>query len=68
MAEALDQGEELVLQPLGKVKIVRQKDLPNGKVITARIRMNKAADDDSDTAEADDVAENDDSALEEVAE
>ena len=68
MAEALDQGEELVLQPLGKVKIVRQKDLPNGKVMTARIRMNKAADDDSDTAEADDVAENDDSALEEVAE
>jgi hypothetical protein len=68
MAEALDQGEELVLQPLGKVKIVRQKDLPNGKVMTARIRMNKAADDDTDTAEADDVAENDDSALEEAAE
>jgi DNA-binding protein HU-alpha len=68
MAEALDQGEELVLQPLGKVKIVRQKDLTNGKVMTARIRMNKAADDDSDTAEADDVAENDDSALEEAAE
>jgi hypothetical protein len=36
--------------------------------MTARIRMNKAADDDTDTAEADDVAENDDSALEEAAE
>ena len=58
LAEALDNGEELVLPPVGKSKIVRQKDMPNGKVLTARIRLNKATD-------AQDV-ENDDSALEEA--
>lgn len=58
LAEALEKGEELVLPPLGKIKIVRQKEMPNGKVLTARIRLNKASD-------AQDV-ENDDSALEEA--
>ena len=39
LSEALNAGETVVLQPLGKIKIIREKELPNGKVYTARIRV-----------------------------
>jgi nucleoid DNA-binding protein len=38
LGQALSDGKELNLQPLGKVKITRTKDTPNGQVLTARVR------------------------------
>ena len=43
LGQALDNGEELVLPPLGKVKVTRRKPLANGEVLTARIRRTGAA-------------------------
>lgn len=38
MGETLDRGEGLNLEPLGKVKIQREKEVQGGKVITTRVR------------------------------
>ena len=39
LAEELSEGNELNLPPLGKVKINRVKDTPNGKVYITKIRL-----------------------------
>jgi len=39
LGTALQDGRELNLQPFGKVKINRERKLPEGKVIIARIRQ-----------------------------
>lgn len=39
LGEALAEGQGLNLRPLGKVKIQRQKDVSNGRVITVRVRQ-----------------------------
>ena len=41
LGEALAAGEELNLQPLGKVMVKREKELPNAKVMVCRIRQRK---------------------------
>ena len=43
MGDALDAGEDLNLEPLGKVKIQREKELPTAKVITCRVRRKTGA-------------------------
>ena len=42
LGEALAGGEELNLQPMGKVMVKRVKEQPNAKVMTCRIRQRKA--------------------------
>ncbi len=42
LGEALSSGEELNLQPLGKVMVKRVKEQPNAKVMVCRIRQRKA--------------------------
>ncbi|MCF6316628.1 MAG: HU family DNA-binding protein [Marinosulfonomonas sp.] len=42
LGEALASGEELNLQPLGKVMVKRVKEQPNAKVMVCRIRQRKA--------------------------
>lgn len=39
LGETLAEGRSLNLRPLGKVKIQRTKDVPNGKVMTVRVRQ-----------------------------
>ena len=41
LGEALAAGEDLNLQPLGKVMVKRTKELPNAKVMVCRIRQRK---------------------------
>lgn len=48
LGEALAEGRDLNLRPLGKVKIQKSKELANGTVITARIRQPEAKKDDGD--------------------
>ncbi|WP_147125174.1 HU family DNA-binding protein [Shimia ponticola] len=43
MGEALERGEGLNIEPLGKVKIQRQKDVQGAKIITTRVRRKTAA-------------------------
>ena len=38
MGEAISKGEDLNLEPLGKLRIQREKDVPGGTVHTCRIR------------------------------
>ena len=45
LGEALASGEDLNLQPLGKVMVKRVKELANAKVMVTRIRQRNAADD-----------------------
>lgn len=40
LGEALADGRSLVLPPLGRVRINREKQLTNGRVIVAKIRQN----------------------------
>ncbi|WP_229884421.1 HU family DNA-binding protein [Roseobacter sp. MH60115] len=40
LGEALADGRSLVLPPLGRVRINREKKLTNGRVIVAKIRQN----------------------------
>ncbi|MDT8327915.1 MAG: HU family DNA-binding protein [Roseovarius sp.] len=42
LGEALAEGRELNLQPLGKVKLNRIKEMANARVIVAKIRQPKA--------------------------
>ena len=39
LATALAEGRELALQPLGRLKINREKALPDGRVIIAKLRQ-----------------------------
>ncbi|RVV99752.1 DNA-binding protein [Mesobaculum littorinae] len=38
MGQALSDGKELTLQPFGKLKIQRVKDMANGQALTVKIR------------------------------
>lgn len=40
LGENLAAGRDLTLPPLGKVKVAREKDTPNGRVIVVRVRQN----------------------------
>lgn len=55
---ALENGEEPILQPLGKVKVTRRKAVPNGEMLILRLRRTdpdavqaNAPDDDDDPLE-----------------
>lgn len=39
LGETLSEGREMNIQPLGKLKVNRVKDVPNGKVIIAKVRQ-----------------------------
>lgn len=39
LGEALAEKRELALQPLGKIKIKRERELPNGRMLVTRIRQ-----------------------------
>lgn len=39
LGEALEDHRELNLQPLGKLKVRREKVMPNGRMLTAKIRQ-----------------------------
>jgi DNA-binding protein HU-alpha len=41
IGEALAAGEEMNIQPLGKIMVNREKDRPNGKVIICKVRQPK---------------------------
>lgn len=43
LGEALQEGRALNLQPMGKIKINREKKLASGKMLVARIRQNETA-------------------------
>lgn len=58
LAEAIANGEELVLPPLGKVKVIREKEFANGSAYTIKVRIpnyaeNQAANADASDADAD---------------
>lgn len=44
LGAALERGEKLRLPPLGNVKVNRQKELPDAKIVICKIRRNKAVD------------------------
>lgn len=39
LGEALDEGADMSLAPLGKIKIARTKDTPNGKMVVCRVKL-----------------------------
>lgn len=39
LGEALTEGRELVLQPMGRIKVTRVKDTGNGRVLICRLRQ-----------------------------
>jgi hypothetical protein len=39
LAEALAKGEELVLPPLGKIKVAREKAHPRGRILMLRLQL-----------------------------
>ena len=39
LAEALSNGEELILPPLGKLKVAREKDHPKGRIMMLRLQL-----------------------------
>lgn len=49
LGEALADTRELNLQPLGKVKVRREKLMPNGRVMVTKIRQSVQNNDTSDT-------------------
>ncbi len=52
LAEAIANGEELILPPLGKIKVNREKDVGNGTAYLVKIRVPNPSDpEDSDNAE-----------------
>lgn len=40
LGRSLSQGEEMIAHPLGKLKVNREKDLPNGKMMIVKVRQN----------------------------
>jgi len=51
IGDALAEGRELNLAPMGKVRINRTKQMANGRVIVARIRQNAPRDKDANTTD-----------------
>ncbi|SNY54072.1 DNA-binding protein [Pseudooceanicola antarcticus] len=43
LGETIGEGRELSLQPFGKLRVTRTKEMPNGKVMVARIRQSGPA-------------------------
>ena len=43
LGQALSEGKSLNLQPFGKLKITRSKDLANGQMLVARVRRSSQA-------------------------
>lgn len=41
LGEVLAEGRDLALPPLGRVKVNRKKDLPNGQVLIVKVRQTK---------------------------
>lgn len=39
LADALANGDELILPPLGKLKVVREKDHPKGRILMLRLQL-----------------------------
>jgi DNA-binding protein HU-alpha len=52
LGEALAETRELNLQPLGKVKVRREKEMPNGRVLVTKIRQSLVANEPSDVPDA----------------
>lgn len=40
LGDALAEGRDLNLPPLGKIKVTKQKEIPQGSVLTVRLRRN----------------------------
>ncbi|WP_377506124.1 HU family DNA-binding protein [Octadecabacter sp. R77987] len=40
LGRSLSQGEEMIAHPLGKLKVNREKNLPNGKMMIVKVRQN----------------------------
>ena len=53
LGEALADTRELNLQPLGKIKVRREKLMPNGRVLVTKIRQSTPNNNTSDTTETD---------------
>lgn len=52
LAEAIANGEELILPPLGKIKVNREKDVGNGTAYVVKIRIPNPGDpEDNDNSE-----------------
>jgi nucleoid DNA-binding protein len=47
LGEALADARELNLQPMGKIKVRREKIMPNGRVLVTKIRQSTPNDNDS---------------------
>ena len=58
LGEAITDSRELNLHPLGKLKVRRAKQLPNGRVMMAKIRQSSGA---GSTANNDDTSDSADS-------
>ena len=55
LGEAIAAGQGLNLPPLGKLKVTRSEDKPNGKVIVCKLRQSNGSDEGKDPlAEAED--------------
>ncbi|SLN17925.1 HU family DNA-binding protein [Roseisalinus antarcticus] len=54
LGEAIAAGEELVLPPLGKLKVNREKDLSNAKVYICKLRRSKTMTEPGNDPEGDD--------------
>jgi nucleoid DNA-binding protein len=57
LGEALAETRELNLQPLGKVKVRREKLMPNGRVMVTKIRQSMPNTNTSDDTGSNDVSE-----------
>ncbi|MBE0452521.1 HU family DNA-binding protein [Roseovarius autotrophicus] len=57
IGEALAEGRDLNLAPLGKIRINRMRDLPNGRILIARIRQGAGDAETTAREDGDDVKE-----------
>ena len=57
LGEALADNRELNIQPLGKVKVRRAKQMPNGRVLVTKIRQSMAMEGSSDPDDTSDLPE-----------
>lgn len=39
LSESIQEYDEVNIPPLGKIKVARRKDVPNGKVVNMRVRI-----------------------------
>lgn len=56
LGDALSDNRELILPPLGRMKVRREKKLPNGRMVVVKIRQNDKRSN-ADTEVASDTAE-----------